>query len=99
MHSVLLIGLTHQGMIVIWEAKMAGQGLECGKIMEFYAFFLGKLPLRPIFWFSPLGYLSKLSRNLLQNALSIFAGLPSAPKTTHHNVHVTRGSPVLRLLL
>jgi hypothetical protein len=44
MHSVFLIGRTHQGMIVIWEAKMAGQGLECGKIMEICAFFLGKLP-------------------------------------------------------
>ncbi|ASP34979.1 hypothetical protein CHH27_18465 [Labrenzia sp. VG12] len=44
MHSAASTGRTHQGMILIWVAKMAGQGLECGKIKEIWAFFLGKVP-------------------------------------------------------
>ncbi len=46
MHSAIPTDRTHQGMMIIWVVKMAGQGLECGKIMEICAFFLGKVPLR-----------------------------------------------------
>nr|WP_319384576.1 hypothetical protein [uncultured Roseibium sp.] len=46
MHSAILTGHTHQGMMEIWVVKMACQGLDCGKIMEIWAFFQGKLPLR-----------------------------------------------------
>jgi|GEM_PF-5643668 len=49
MHSEIFTDQTHQGMIEIWVAKMACQGLDCGKIKEFYAFFLGKLTLRAIY--------------------------------------------------
>ncbi|WP_420334572.1 hypothetical protein [Roseibium sp.] len=46
MHSAILTGHTHQGMMEIWVVKMACQGLDCGKIKEIWAFFQGKLPLR-----------------------------------------------------
>ncbi len=61
MHSAASTGHTHQGMILIWVSKMAGQGLECGKIKEIYAFFLGKVPLTFVFALLPVKLIGKIT--------------------------------------
>ncbi|MEC9405159.1 MAG: hypothetical protein VYE69_08415 [Pseudomonadota bacterium] len=68
---------------------MAGQGLECGKIKEIYAFFLGKVPLRSFFHFFPQNLLAKLLWFQTSVCQYDVAGLPEWLKKTHHDSQVT----------
>ncbi len=70
---------------------MAGQGLECGKIMEIFKFFLGKVPWRPIFGFSPVFPAQKGLDFRLKGAFG-GRGLAIPPKETHHDRSVTGDS-------